>query len=278
MVRTYRVRGRRLSRCGWLSGVLAMLVVLGACQRSPGLAPATPAMRIGADSVSAPLAESFLNVYESELMGSLLTLETSSREAILSGVMSGELDAAILFHPLEEQTLFDTPVGYVPLTIIAPAGIGVDTLTRENLRGIFTGRIASWSEVGGPDLPIQVIAGVRGTSERLAFDNLVMGDYPITSAARLAMDSRASIDLVSQTQGGIGYGVSSALPESTVALPIDGIPAKLEEAQDRRYPLVSAVVFISKQEPEGQMRAFLDWILGDEGQEVVRRHMLALSD
>jgi phosphate transport system substrate-binding protein len=271
-------RARCLSACGWLACALLAPALLGACEQTATLAPVTPSMRIGADSVSAPLAESLLNVYESQLAGSLLTLETSSREVILGQLASDDLDAAILFHPVDEQGLFDTPVGYAPLVIVVPTNIGVNNLSRDNLRAIFGGRTGSWSEVGGPDIPIQVIAEARGASERLAFDTLVMGEYPVTSAARLAMDGGAAISLVSSIPGAIAYGVAGTQPESTSALSIDGISATLEEAQNRRYSLVSAVVFVSQQEPEGQLRTFLDWILSDVGQEVVRRHMVGLGD
>lgn len=270
--------GRCRTAFGWLIGVLTAAALLGACQQASMVAPASPSMRIGADGASTPLAESLLNVYESQLVRSLLTLETSSREAILGEVTAGEMDAAIIFHPLENQSLFDTPIGYVPLLVIIPSNIQVDNVTREDLRAIFMGRVASWSEFGGPDLPIQVITEARETSERLAFDNLVMGEYPVTSAARLAMNGRAAIALVSAMPGAIGYTVSGTLPENTIAADVDGISAALENVQDRRYSLVSAVVFVSKQEPEGQLRAFLDWILSDEGQDIVRRHMVGVSD
>ena len=108
---TVRQGSRRLTVCGRWATMMVMAALLSACQPSSILAPATPSMQIGADSASAPLAESLLNVYESQLAASLLTLETSSREVILAGVTSDDLDAAILFHPLEEQSLFDTPVG-----------------------------------------------------------------------------------------------------------------------------------------------------------------------
>jgi phosphate transport system substrate-binding protein len=262
-----------------LASAVTALGLLAACQQQGAApVPATPSMRIGADSVSAPLAESLLNVYETQLAGSLLALETSSREAILAGVSSGELDAALLFHPLGEQALFGTPVGYVPLVIVIPSTIEVTALTSEELRMIFSGHTVSWSEVGGPNLPIQVISAAQGTSERLAFDSLVMRAYPVTSAARLATDGASAIGLVSSVHGAIAYGALGALPDHTRAVNIEGIPATLEETQNRRYSLVSAVVFASKQEPDGTLRAFLDWVLSDAGQEVVRRHMVGLSD
>lgn len=274
----HRGGGRCLTAYVWLAGALVAGTLLGGCQQTSTRAPATPSMRMGADSASAPLVESLLNVYEALLTGGLLTLETSSREAILAEVASGELDAAILFHPLDGQELFDTPVSYAPLTIIVPSNIQVGSLTRDDLRSIFAGQIASWSEVGGPDLPIQVISATKGSSERLAFNSLVMGSYPITSAARLVMDGEAAVDLVRTTPGAIGYGVSGVLPGQVITLNVDGVPATLEEVQSRRYSLVSAVVFVSEKEPEDQLRSFLDWILSDAGQEVVRRHMVGLSD
>jgi hypothetical protein len=41
---------------------------------------------------------------------------------------------------------------------------------------------------------------------------------------------------------------------------------------------VVEVVFVSKEEPQGKLRDFLDWVLSDAGQDVVKRRMLSLNE
>ncbi|MBN1312669.1 MAG: substrate-binding domain-containing protein [Anaerolineae bacterium] len=264
------------SRCAVALFLPALLAA--SCQQSVPLAPVSPSLRIATDLASAPLAGDLLSAYETQLSGSLLTLDTGSRALILPALASGEIDAAILFSPLDEQGLFDTPIGYTLLQIVVPADIPVTDITRSELRAVFAGRIVSWNELGGPDIPIQPITAARGFSERLAFEHLIMGDEPITSAARITTSSRETADLVSTTTGGIGYGIYDDLPENAVTLTVDGAAPTLKDARSHRYTLISAVVFAGTQKPEGPLRSFLDWILSDAGQQVVRRHMLSLSD
>ncbi|MBN1427372.1 MAG: substrate-binding domain-containing protein [Anaerolineae bacterium] len=267
---------------GWGKiGMVAMLIAViltASCRQSSLLAQVTPSIRIGADSASAPLAGDLLSAYESQMASSLLTLDIGSRETLLQALASEEIDAAILFGPLDEQELFDTPLGYTLLYIVIPTDIQVRDITRSELRAIFAGRIVSWQELGGPDIPIQPITAAQGFSERPVFEKLVMGDEPITSAARIAASSEGIVALAGTTAGGIGYSIECNLPDNLTTPAIDGVLPTLKEARNRHYALTSAVVFVSIREPEESLRSFLDWILGDTGQQVVQRHMLSLSD
>jgi phosphate transport system substrate-binding protein len=65
------------------------------------------------------------------------------------------------------------PAGFAQVTIgkdsirvLAHKDNPVTTLSKEQLKGIFTGTITNWQEVGGPDLPILIVWGtlIPGTN------------------------------------------------------------------------------------------------------------------
>jgi phosphate transport system substrate-binding protein len=272
---------------GWGFGVgnslwVVVLLLVCACQQPNVSSPVEPAIRLAVDTASAPLAENLLNAYEGERAGgTIMTLTQLERQPALSALRSGEVDALILLHPLEQSDLFSTPIANEMLVIVANTALPVDSLSLDEIRDIFAGRTALWDLPGGPAIPIQAITRERGTSTRQAFETLVMEGQPITSSARLAMDEQNMVELVNSTPGGIGYVAGTSLPslgEQAAPLSVEGVRASLEAARQRAYRLITPVVFVAVSEPQGALRNLLDWILSPEGQATVRQHALGVND
>ena len=58
----------------------------------------------------------------------------------------------------------------------------ISTLTSEQLRGIYSGQITNWSEVGGNDLEITVVGRPEGSGTRDVFESRIFGDAEATLA------------------------------------------------------------------------------------------------
>lgn len=54
-------------------------------------------------------------------------------------------------------------------------------LTRDQVKGLHTGRIKNWKEVGGADLDVVVVTSQKGSGNRSAFMNLAMGGEPYSA-------------------------------------------------------------------------------------------------
>lgn len=258
---------------------LALALLLTACRNgsaAPG--PLTPSLRIAADASVMPLAEGLLNAYETRFSGAQLSMAPTGRQTALSALEAGEVDAALVLHPLEGSNLFHTPIARELLVIVVHPDVTLEALSRNEVRAVFSGRAATWDELGGPSIPIEVITRERGSSTRLAFDSLVMEGQSMTPSARLGVGDGHVLELVGATPGAIGYMPSSLIDSRVRQLAYDGMRPTLEAAQDGTYPLVTQVELAALSEPRGSTRAFLDWVLSDEGQDVVRRYMLGLNE
>jgi len=60
------------------------------------------------------------------------------------------------------------------------------------------------------------------------------------------------------------------LDESVKVLPLDGVEATEENASNGTYPVVRPLNMLTNGEPQGVVKAFLDFVLGPEGQAIVR--------
>lgn len=264
----------------FLGGVLLIGLLLGACKEpaSVGIV-SSPSIRLAADSSCAALAESLLNSYESLHPDTTLTLERGGRAFVLAEVRAGSADAALVLHPLEGADLFHTPVGREMIVIIVHPDVPVTGLYRRDVRALFSGQVVTWPVgEGEAPLPVQVVTRERGSSTRLAFDSFIMQAQPVVASARLTADEAGVLEIVRRTPGAIGYVTHGTLGEGVRALAYEGVDPALESARLRGYPLTTAVEFVSRDEPEGNLRTFLEWILDAEGQAVVRRHMLGVGD
>ncbi len=268
---------------GHVNRLAATLIVvaslLTACGQASTYAPISPTLRLAADDAAAPLAESLLNAYEIRHPNVLATLATTTREAALALVQTGDVDGALVLHPLDDKELFQTPIGRELIALIAHPDLDIINLHRREVRDIFSGQVVTWHALGGPATPIQVVAREAGSSARLAFDALVMQGQPLTPSARLAFNEAEMVALVGQTPGAIGYVAHHMLTSQVKSVSYEAAPPTLEAVQANIYPLVTWVEFIAREEPSGgSLRTFLDWILSKEGQDVVRRQMLGVND
>ncbi len=157
------------------------------------------------------------------------------------------------------------------IAVVVHPEVPVDTLTKEQVQLIFAGQITNWSEVGGDNQPITVVSREEGSGTRTAFEEMVMGkDLKITDKA-IFQDSNGKVrTTVASTPNSIAYLSFGYLDDSIVAVMVDDVEATEANALNGAYPIVRPLNMVTKGEPTGVVKAWLDWILGAEGQAIVK--------
>lgn len=152
----------------------------------------------------------------------------------------------------------------------------VEELTLDQLKGIYTGEIANWKDVGGPDAKI-IVYGRENNSGTYVFfrDNVLKGkDY--TSTMQSLPGTAAVVNAVAKDKFGIGYGgcaygkgIKFAKVKKDAAAP--GYAPNSQTVKDGTYPLSRYLYMYLRSRPTGELKAYVDWILGPEGQAVVNQ-------
>lgn len=273
------MRGRSANRTAFfLIYTLAFSVVLVGCRAAESLNLKQTSIRLASDGASLLLAEDLLNAQEDQQAGFPSTLVGGSRDMALAAIESGEVDAALMLYPPEGRAWFYTPVAREWLVFVVSPDLPVETLSLDNVQALFSGQIVTWQELGGPDVPVQIISSQPGSSSRLSMANLMMNGVDLTAAAQLGFDEGHVLQLVNEIPGSIGYVVHSALDDRVQSIAIENADPSRKNAASQVYPFVVEVVFVSEEEPQGKLRDFLDWVLSDAGQDVVKRRMLGLNE
>jgi phosphate transport system substrate-binding protein len=152
--------------------------------------------------------------------------------------------------------------------VVNPAN-PVSGLTKDQLSRIYTGAITNWKEVGGPDKAIKlVITGASSATYDLMTQD-VLGSGAFAPSTKLLESNQAVVDAVADDPDAIGC-IGAGFDATTVTvLGVDGIQGTVDTVTDGTSPLSRVLYLYSNGVPTGVGKAFLDWILDAEGQQVV---------
>jgi phosphate transport system substrate-binding protein len=177
-------------------------------------------------------------------------------------------------HPVEHV------VGYDALAVFINTNNPVDTMTFAELENIY-GRapeVRKWSDmdisVPGCDSGEIVVASRQNNSGTYVyFKETILGKGGKYRQGTLDMHgSKDVVDLVEKTPCAIGYsGLAYATDHVKMLCVAEKAGAacvspSVETASDRSYPIARPLFMYTNGEPEGDIKAYLDWIKSDAGQ------------
>lgn len=172
-------------------------------------------------------------------------------------------------HLTDDNSMLAWPIGQDGIALITHPQNPMDSLTSEQLRSVYLGHVARWSEMGGIDSPLTILSREDGSSTRAEFEKLLLGERLTTQSAQIAPSSAAMVSSVAQNPLSIGYVSMSYLDASVKVLNIDGIKPTPATVFDNTYPLRSNLYVIGLTEPQNMYRDFIGWIQTPEGQQIV---------
>lgn len=162
--------------------------------------------------------------------------------------------------------LVDHKVAVVGMGPVANKDAGVDNLTKDQLKEIFTGKVKNWKEVGGKDLEINVINRASGSGTRATFEKWALDGEE--AAQSQEQDSSGTVkQIVAQTPGAISYLAFSYFDDSLKELSVDGVKPTAENVADNKWTIWSYEHMYTNGEPTKEIKAFLDYIVTDEVQK-----------
>jgi phosphate transport system substrate-binding protein len=147
-------------------------------------------------------------------------------------------------------------IGKDVVKVMTNKDVTVSALSKEQLTGIFVGKIKNWSEVGGPDKPLVLILGTKIPGTQSVFQKQILnGEAYATSAVEgtTAEDLKAR---VIATPGGVSLAALAQI-DGTVngpAVPEVGRP----------------ITLITKGQPSGGLQKMLDYISGPGQQYIIK--------
>ena len=171
-------------------------------------------------------------------------------------------------------------VGYDAIAIYAHKDNPIEEITVEDLAGIYGegGGITKWSQLGvtlpGSD-QIVCVSRQNSSGTFAFFREHVLAKKDFRLGMQSMSGSKDVVDLVGKTLGAIGY---SGMGYKTDAVKFVKVAAKkgetayaptLENVRAKHYALARSLNLYTLGQPEGEVKAYIDWVLSPAGQAIV---------
>jgi len=170
----------------------------------------------------------------------------------------------------------ETPVAKDGVSVYVHESNPINELTMAQLKAIFTGKVTSWKELGGPDAKIIAYSRENSSGTYVFFKEHVLENADYTPRAQSMSGTGAVVNAVAKEKFGVGYG-GAAYAKGIKVLKIkrdDKAPAVAPSdatIKDGSYPLSRPLFFYTRTKPSADLDAFIKWVLGSEGQAIVTK-------
>lgn len=259
-------------------------IILGICVAAFSITASAQKIVIKGSDTVLPLAQKEAENYMKKNSGKSITVVGGGSGVGLSAMVDNSTDIAMSSRKIkmdERMKLQDAGRGFKEviiandaLSVIVNPNNKVSKLTRQQLEGIFTGKIKNWKEVGGDDMTIVVYSRETSSGTYEFFKEHVMNRKNYASSVLNMPATGAIIQSVSQTKGAIGYvGLAYMSKEvKDIAVSYDGktfVNSSIEAAKNKTYPIVRPLYFYYPTSKEAAVKSFIDYVLSPEGQKTV---------
>ena len=151
--------------------------------------------------------------------------------------------------------------------VVNPAN-SVKSLTKDQLKDVFSGKIASWADLGGSDHTITVYTRDEASGTRAVFWQKALDKGTISTKALFVPSNGAMKTAVANDPYAIGYVSVGHMDESVAPVTLDDVTPTLETVKKGQYQIARGLYSNTKGEPQGLTRLFIDYLFTPEGQKI----------
>jgi phosphate binding protein len=172
------------------------------------------------------------------------------------------------------KDVLELPVAVDGLAVYVHEKNPISELSIPQIRGIYTGAIRNWKEVGGPDARIILYSRENNSGTYVYFKEEVLANADFFPTAQTLPGTAAVINAVSKDPRGIGYGgiaygkgIKHLRVKKDASSP--AVEPTMENVLDGSYPISRPLFWYTAGQPTGHVRDFVEWVVSPEGQKVV---------
>lgn len=252
--------------------------------------------KVDASLATQPLTNAFIKNFVGEDVD-VNKLDYTNTHPGYVRLINDEVDLIVVTEPSKEELELAKQKG-VELEVIPVVKEGfvfyvnsnnkVESLTKDQIQGIYSGEITNWKEVGGEDMEIKPFQRPTNSGSQTGMLSLVMKDKKLMDPLKENLvDTMAQIiNFVSSYENGknsIGYsyyyyattmyeGIDKKIASNIKLIGIDGVKPNAKTIQNGSYPYTTAYyIVINKADDENSpSRKLANLMLSKRGQQVAK--------
>lgn len=221
-------------------------------------------------------------VYDGEVMSNMT-------DVAYSNLIHGEVDVIFVAGPSKRQLAMAedagkelqlTPIGKESFVFFVNSKNKVEDLTIDDIKGIYSGEITDWKEIGGKKKAIRAFQRPEDSGSQTALQNL-MGDTPIMEPpVENVIDLMGGIINEVSTyhnyDNAIGftyryYSTQMVQNDKIRLLKINGIEPNVETIRSDEYPITGELYAVTAGSKNPHIDELIDWILSEQGQAIIEK-------
>ena len=269
---------KKSSKIVTLAGII-MIAVIGFA-----FMPAPKTITVKGSDTMVILAQKWAEVYMKTNTNTNIQVTGGGSGTGISALINGSTDICNSSRPLKQSEMdklkdrystfgIEIPCAKDGITVFLHESNPVKELSIKQLSGIFSGKIRNWKEVGGPDADIKLYGRENSSGTYVFFkDNVVKADY--AASCQTLPGTAAVVNAVKNDKYGIGYGgaaYAAGVKHCNVKKDDKSAayPPTPETIKAGTYPITRYLYMYLTNRPTGEVKKYIDWILGAEGQKLV---------
>ena len=212
----------------------------------------------------------------------------------IAALMDGTTDICQASRPMTAKEIeqakakgvnpYEIHVASDALAVVVNPANPVSELTIEQLSAIYTGKITNWKELGGADAPIVAMARDTNSGTHVFFKEHVVQMYGLPKADKkleygdkvlFVPSTEIGVSEVAKNPNAIFYAGLGYVTKTVKAVAVKktatdaAVEPSVATAVDGTYPVSRPLLYYTNGAPTGIIKAFIDYCLSEEGQEVV---------
>ncbi len=259
-----------MRRLSVLAAILAAAVALSACDRTSG--GAEQVIVTGSTTIL-PIAEVSSEMYREVEPDVRVLVSGVGSSAGIESVSNGSSDIGTSSRDLKPEEegygLVDTPIAYDAVAVIVNPSNPVDSLTKQQVKAIFQGRVVNWREVGGEDRKIHLVNRDEASGTREAFSKIVMDSEPFDRTAAVLPGTGQVRAVVADAPGAVGYISFGFVNPNVKTVAIDGVAPSKKTVFSGQYTVQRTLHFFTKGPPVEPAKGYIDYVLSEAVQQSV---------
>jgi phosphate transport system substrate-binding protein len=270
-------------RAGWVL-VAGLALIAAGCGGGSEVGPQHKPVTVKGSDTMVILAQRWAETYMRENPERMIQVTGGGSGVGIAALINGGTDICDASRPMKDaekdmarnrqgKEVKEIPVALDGVAIYVHQSSAIQALSQPQIKGIYTGQITDWRDVGGKDGKIVPYSRENNSGTYVFFKEHVLGNADFAREIQTLPGTAAVVNAVSKDPASIGYG-GIAYASGIRAVPVrkddksEPVTPSLATVQDGQYPLSRNLFFYTTGEPAGDVKAFIDWVLGTEGQKI----------
>lgn len=268
----------------FLAAAAAAMVLASGCGGGPSSTPRSRSVTVKGSDTMVILGQRWAETYMKENPGASIQVTGGGSGTGIAALINGATDICEASRPMKDKEkemvrsrhgrdVEEIPVALDGVTVYVNQVNPIQSLTKDEIKGIYTGRITNWRQLGGRDERIVAYSRENNSGTYIFFKEHVLDNEDYAREVQTLPGTAAVVNAVSKDPASIGYGgvaYASGIREVPIRPQDSGEPVlpTLETVRSGRYPLSRNLFFYTIGKPAGAVKDFIDWVLGPEGQKI----------